>query len=409
VTPTFFVLFPGVDPTAWVEELAGQFGKTILNGMFVNISMGEGQEAPAARQMEKCAKEGGWIMLQNVHLMQVWMKKFERQFEILSETAHKEFRVFLSAEPPALSYQKIMPESLMQVAIKVANEVPADMKSNLRRAWANFSQEWVDECPKPTPLKGCLFTLCFYHALVQGRRRFGQQGWSKRYSFNVGDLTVCAQVLKDWIGRSEAGVPWTDIRYILAGIMYGGHITDYFDRRCNTTYLEVLLQEQIFKGIMLAPGFRAPDPKKFDFKGLDQYIFEKLPRDSPPMFRMHPNAEIGYLSTASNDLFLTIMVLEKGGGGGGGGGDEGGGNTVMSKIDSLLGRMPEVFNEVEIRLRAQDEMEKEHAPFVLVVLQEIRRMNRLMKFMNKTMSELKKGEFVFDGRGLVVGDVPVDI
>ena len=32
------------------------------------------------------------------------------------------------------------------------------------------------------------------------------------------------------------------------------------------------------------------------------------------MFRMHPNAEIGYLSTASTDLFATIMVLEKGGG-----------------------------------------------------------------------------------------------
>jgi glucan phosphoethanolaminetransferase (alkaline phosphatase superfamily) len=78
-----------------------------------------------------------------------------------------------------------------------------DMRSNLRRAWANFSQEWIDECPKNIPqLKGCLFTLCFYHALVQGRRRFGQQGWSKKYSFNVGDLTVCAQVLKTWIGRS---------------------------------------------------------------------------------------------------------------------------------------------------------------------------------------------------------------
>ena len=32
-------------------------------------------------------------------------------------------------------------------------------------------------------------------------------------------------------------VPWTDVKYILAGIMYGGHITDYWDRRCNTTYL----------------------------------------------------------------------------------------------------------------------------------------------------------------------------
>ena len=39
--------------------------------------------------------------------------------------------------------------------------------------------------------------------------------------------------------------------------------------------------------------------------------------------------------------------------------------------------MPETFNEVEIRLRADDVMEEPHAPYVLVVLQEIRRMNRL--------------------------------
>ena len=49
-------------------------------------------------------------------------------------------------------------------------------------------------------LHQCLPFIVFQ---VQGRRRFGQQGWSKKYSFNVGDLTVCAQVLKTWIGRSE--------------------------------------------------------------------------------------------------------------------------------------------------------------------------------------------------------------
>ena len=88
-----------------------------------------------------------------------------------------------------------------------------------------------------------------------------------------------------------------------------------------------------------------------NFLDMDNYILEKLPRDSPPMFRMHPNAEIGYLSTASTALFMTIMILEKGGGGGGG---DTGGVSVEDTIDLLLGQMPESFNEVEIRLRADD-------------------------------------------------------
>jgi dynein heavy chain len=65
-TPIFFVLFPGVDPTSWVEALGAKLNKTMSNGMFVNISMGEGQEATAARKLDELASKGGWIMLQNV-------------------------------------------------------------------------------------------------------------------------------------------------------------------------------------------------------------------------------------------------------------------------------------------------------------------------------------------------------
>ena len=65
-TPIFFVLFPGVDPTQWVEDLGAEKGKTILNGLFANISMGEGQEEPARLKMNELGIKGGWVMLQNV-------------------------------------------------------------------------------------------------------------------------------------------------------------------------------------------------------------------------------------------------------------------------------------------------------------------------------------------------------
>ncbi len=44
-TPTFFVLFPGVDPTPWVEDLGKELGISEAEGTFCNISMG--QEKPA--------------------------------------------------------------------------------------------------------------------------------------------------------------------------------------------------------------------------------------------------------------------------------------------------------------------------------------------------------------------------
>lgn len=39
-TPTFFVLFPGVDPTPEVELIGRQSGKVASDGSFINISMG---------------------------------------------------------------------------------------------------------------------------------------------------------------------------------------------------------------------------------------------------------------------------------------------------------------------------------------------------------------------------------
>ena len=139
-TPLFFVLFPGVDPGGEIEKLGKELGFTEANGKYKSISMGQGQEKPAEAKLTEFAEKGGWILLQNCHLMQSWLPTFERKLELCSETANPSFRCFISAEPPPISYLKNLPEALLQSCIKVANEAPADLKSNLRRAWALFSQ-----------------------------------------------------------------------------------------------------------------------------------------------------------------------------------------------------------------------------------------------------------------------------
>lgn len=58
---------------------------------------------------------------------------------------------------------------------QVANEAPADIKSNLTRAWANFDQEKIDSCNKPTEYKACLFSLCWFHSIVLGEEEHNIQ------------------------------------------------------------------------------------------------------------------------------------------------------------------------------------------------------------------------------------------
>ena len=42
-------------------------------------------------------------------------------------------------------------------------------------------------------------------------------------------------------------VPWTDLRYLFGEIMYGGHITDDWDRRLCRTYLEEYMSPEQVK------------------------------------------------------------------------------------------------------------------------------------------------------------------
>jgi dynein heavy chain len=80
-----------------------------------------------------------------------------------------------------------------------------------------------------------------------------------------------------------------------AQVFYGGHITDGMDRRCCTTYLEVLIRPDILpRGALadpscweaphleLAPGFRAPLPTSYD--SMRSYIDTQLPAESPVVY-----------------------------------------------------------------------------------------------------------------------------
>lgn len=325
-------------------------------------------------------------MLQNCHLMQSWVPKLERLLEIVQENAHPDFRCFLSAEPPPIPSWKNMPESLMQGSIKIANEAPADIKSNIARGWANFTHERIEYCSKKDDFKACLFALCWFHSIVLGRRRFGQQGWSRKYSFNTGDLTICANVLQAYLEANPV-IPWDDLRYIFGEIMYGGHITDAWDRRTCNSYLAVLINDKLFQHMELGPGFRSPDPTTLDYEGYLAYAEEKLPPDSPTMFGLHPNAEIGYLTNWTASIFETILSL----GGGGGSAGAGGGSSVKETMDYLSKNLPENFSMISIMEMAQPLLQQEAGPFVVVALQECQRMNGLLSEIRRSLIELDKG------------------
>jgi dynein heavy chain len=401
-TPIFFVLFPGVDPTKDVESLGNALGFTQDKGNYINISMGQGQEEVAERSLDNFAKNGGWVFLQNVHLMQSWLPALERRLEVCAENGHDDFRCFISAEQPMFAGKpapmvRTIPESILQSCIKVANEAPADAKANLRMAYANFSAETTWEkmdgdVRKMNDCKNSLMTLCVFHTMLLGRKKFGCQGWSRAYPFNTGDLTISANVLVSFCKNNPA-MPYSDLRYLFGEIMYGGHITDPWDRRTDNTYLEVLLGEFTQAGFQVVPGFKLPNPEgdpandepPLTYSDYVSYIETELPDEDPTMYGLHTNAGISNQIDTCNFMFDTIMTLQGAGGGGGGGGkskDE----VVKGLVEEYTERLPDDFNMFEIRSRAIDK-----TPYVMIVLQETTRMNVLLSEMRRSLIELKMG------------------
>lgn len=69
-----------------------------------------------------------------------------------------------------------------------------------------------------------------------------------------------------------------------------------------------LLDFQLDGELYLAPGF--PTPPNCDYKGYQSYIDAFLPQESPHLYGLHPNAEIDFLTTTSENLFRTVLEMQ---------------------------------------------------------------------------------------------------
>uniref|UniRef100_A0A1B0DGP2 Dynein heavy chain AAA lid domain-containing protein n=1 Tax=Phlebotomus papatasi TaxID=29031 RepID=A0A1B0DGP2_PHLPP len=67
-----------------------------------------------------------------------------------------------------------------------------------------------------------------------------EDGGKRSYPFNYGDLTFSSRVLQNYLEDDLKAVPWDDLRYMFGEIIYGGHITDDWDKRLCQTYLQKL-------------------------------------------------------------------------------------------------------------------------------------------------------------------------
>uniref|UniRef100_A0A8C2BI93 Dynein axonemal heavy chain 11 n=1 Tax=Cyprinus carpio TaxID=7962 RepID=A0A8C2BI93_CYPCA len=362
--------------------LGKKLGFTIDLGKLHNVSLGQGQESVAELAMEKASKEGHWVILQNIHLVAKWLGSLEKLLEHCCVNSHQDYRVFMSAEPSPTPQEHIIPQGILENSIKITNEPPTGMLANLHAALDNFDQDILDQCSREQEFKTILFSLCYFHACVAERRKFGPQGWNRKYPFNTGDLTISVNVLYNYL-EANSQVPWEDLRYLFGEIMYGGHITDDWDRRLCRTYLEEYMQPNQVK-LSLAPGFVVPS--NLDYQGYHAYVDEMLPHESPVHYGLHPNAEIEFLTVTSDSLFHTLLELQSRDSNMGEGASQTTEEKVKTILDDILEKLPEEYNMSDITSKTA-----ERSPYILVCFQECERMNILLNEIRRSLKELDLG------------------
>ncbi|KAM4581026.1 dynein axonemal heavy chain 11 [Odontesthes bonariensis] len=386
-TPVFFILSPGVDPLRDVEKLGLKLGFSIDQGTLHNVSLGQGQEEVAERALTNASKQGHWVIFQNVHLVARWLPCLEALLETAAVNSHPSYRVFITGEPVQSPEQHVIPRGILENAIKITNEPPTGMNASLHAALNNFSQEALDMCSREQEFNSMFFSLCFFHACVTERRKFGPQGWNHNYPFSTGDLTISVNVLYNYLEANTKSmqVPWEDLCYLFGEIMYGGHITDDWDRRLCKTYLQDYMHTKMLEAeLFLCPGFLAPP--FLDLTGYHGYINEHLPAENPTLYGLHPNAELDCLTVTSGNLFKTLLDLQPHDSARGDGSAQSIEEKVMSIVDDILEKLPEEYNVAEMMAKIT-----ERSPHTLVCFQECERMNLLLADIRKSLSELDLG------------------
>nr|XP_015221526.1 PREDICTED: dynein heavy chain 10, axonemal [Lepisosteus oculatus] len=383
-SPIVFILSPGSDPASDLMKLAERTGFGGSRLKF--LAMGQGQEKVALQLLETAVSRGQWLMLQNCHLLVKWLKELEKSLERITKP-HPDFRLWLTTDPT-----KDFPIGILQKSLKVVTEPPNGLKLNMRATYFKIPHEALSECPHPA-FKSLVYVLAFFHAVVQERRKYGKIGWNVPYDFNESDFQVCMEILNTYLTKSyhqgDSKIPWGSLKYLIGEVMYGGRAIDSFDRRILTVYMDEYLGDFIFDTFQPFHFFKN---KEVDYKipeagPKDNYVaeIESLPlANTPEVFGLHSNAEIGYYTQAARDMWTHLIELQPQTGESGGGISR---DEYISQVaKDIQNKLPRVFDLDVIRKKFGLEI----SPTSVVLLQELERFNRLVVRMARSLAELQR-------------------
>ena len=364
-TPVVFILSPGADPAFNVLKLGEKKGFH-LGEKLEFMALGQGMGPRAAEIISSSAREGKWAMLQNCHLLPSWLGELEKILEDL-DNPHEDFRLWLTTEPVAA-----FPLGVLQSSLKVVTEPPAGLQLNMKGSFAKLSEDSLNRCKHPA-FRKLSYVLTFFHAIVQERRKYGKLGWNVPYDFNETDFRISLSLIETYLNKAliddicddseddrtdtavslsnmqkqkpKADIPWATLRYLIGEAMYGGRVSDFYDRRILVTYLNEYFGDFLFNeerpfafhtvksvlsseyddnsksknlSLSMEDASSADDENAGNFSLPQETSYEELLLaishipvvQTPEVLGLHMNADVAHYTRAAKLMWENLVVLQ---------------------------------------------------------------------------------------------------
>ncbi|KAK2951356.1 putative Dynein-1-alpha heavy chain, flagellar inner arm I1 complex [Blattamonas nauphoetae] len=193
---------------------------------------------------------------------------------------------------------------------------------------------------------------------------------------------------------TTAPVPWPSLRYLIGEVMYGGRVTDDWDRRVLMTYQDEYMGDFLFDTFQPFHFYKdakvdyciPADATSDDPSKVVQYIEDCIPIASPPeVFGLHQNAEISFNTNTARSLWGNLIQLQPRG--------SAGKSVGMTAEERLLQTADDINKIVPPKPYEVNVIRNGFGvptPSQVVLLQELEHWNRLCEKIRSSLKELRR-------------------
>uniref|UniRef100_A0A1B0CJW6 Cytoplasmic dynein 2 heavy chain 1 n=1 Tax=Lutzomyia longipalpis TaxID=7200 RepID=A0A1B0CJW6_LUTLO len=290
--PILIISSSGTDPS---KDLSGYVTEKMSPEKFIEISMGKGQEQSSLQAVRRAAESGSWVCLKNIHLLPKWIKSLETELAALSP--HKDFRLWLICESTA-----DFSEAFVSRCLKLLFELPNGIKFKVQRLLKQWESLMTSK--RDPRLVKLFFTLLLLNGVLQERRNYIPQGFTKWYDFSDSDLRAGVDCMR-WMETTFAvKMEWPILHGLLDCVAFGGRIDNVQDHQVLLHHLEDFFSDALLTSRWVPSNFSRPLPQSTNVQDYYNYVHSFSDTDEPQIFGLAMTTNV------SRDLLFCRNLLK---------------------------------------------------------------------------------------------------